>query len=332
VAEMKRDLRYTFNRILCYFLALVMAGSIVLAVACGVASGMLRSESFVQSKFEKYNSQLLKEVDTAIEGVAESTGLPTKAYTASVQSGHIQTVLHQVSGNLVYGYKTDFSDSKYLYGYYRTGIINFCKENGIAITEEEIVRDACFAVDTFNQVCGDESTSFVLPFQQTYTRNPFYMIIFSIVAFIASSIILGFITYGRHKKYDYIGMGVLTGGVVLFALPTFAIMMKYSSLLHFSDVDVYNYGIADVINSILRIYSLIGIVITIIGAVILTINYSYYKRKSIKMKTEHDINVKLRKEFMQDHKLASDENEQAALENAIAEEAAEQAGNIPKIE
>lgn len=321
---MNNDLRFTFHRIGCYFLALIMAGSIVLSLTMGIASAMLRTESYVQGKLEKYNSQLLEEVNTAISGVAEDTNLPTKAYTESIKSGHIQTVLHQVSGNMVYGYRTDFTESKYLYGYYRTGIINFCKENGIAITEDEIVRNACFAVDTFNEVCGDESTSFIIPFQQTYTKNPFYAIIFSVVAFVASIIILSIFTFGKHKKFDYIGLGIATGGAVLFALPLFAIIMKYSSLLHFSDVDVYNMGIADVIDGILKVLMLVGVVVFIIGLVILYANYKYYKKKAENIKTEHDINMKLRREFMEDHRATNDARKREALGNAIMEETLDQ--------
>lgn len=321
---MNNDLKYTFQRIGCYALALVMAAAIVLSVSLGIASAMLRTESYVQGKLEKYNSQLLEEVNTAISSVAEDTNLPTKAYTESIKSGHIQTVLHQVSGNMVYGYRTDFTESKYLYGYYRTGIINFCKENGIAITEDEIVRDACFAVDAFNEVCGDESTSFILPFQQTYTRNPLYAIIFSVVAFIVCSIILGIFTFGKHKKYDYIGLGISTGGAVLFVLPLFAIIMKYTSLFHFSDVDVYNMGIADVMDGILKVFMLVGLVIFIIGTAVLFANYNYYKKKSVSIQTEHDINMKLRREFMEDHRATTDAEKREALENMIMAETLDQ--------
>lgn len=324
---MHNDLRFTFQRIGCYLLALIMAASIVISISVGVTSGMLRTESYIQHQFEKYNPQLLKEVHTSISNVAQDTGLPTKAYTESIQSGHIQTVLHQVSGNMVYGYRTDFSDSKYLYGYYRTGIINFCKENGIAIEEEDIVKNACFAVDAFNQVCGDESTSYIIAFQQTYTKNPIIAIVVSILAFIASVAILTFVTYGRHKKFDYIGMGIAIGGAVLFALPLFAILMKYSSLLQFTDVDVFNYGIADVIDGIFKVLMVIGVVVFIVGIVILSANYKYFKKKAIRIKTEHDINMKLRKEFMEDHRATENDRDREALENAINQEAIEQTYN-----
>lgn len=324
---MNNDLGRTFQRIGCYILSLIMAASIVVVVLVGIGSGMLRTEKYVQSRMEKYNAELLHEVDTAIENVAQDTGLPTKAYTQSVREGHIKTVLHQVSGNLVYGYKTDFSESKYLYGYYRTGIINFCKENGIAIDEDEVVRAACFAVDTFNNVCGDESTSFIVLFQQTYTKNPVIAVVASVFAFIACLIILSMFIYGKHKKYDYIGMGVATGGAVLFFLPLFAIFMKYSSTLHFTDVDAYNMGIADIINGIFMVYMAIGFVVFAIGASILIFNYNYYKKKIKDMKTEHEIHQKLRKEFMQDHMNAMDERERMALENAINEESADRTYN-----
>lgn len=322
---MHNDLRRTFQRLGCYLLALIMAGSIVVAAVIGIGSAMLRTEKYIQSRMEPYNSQLLAEVDNAIENVAQDTGLPTKAYTQSVREGHIKTVLHQVSGNLVYGYKTDFSDSKYLFGYYRTGIINFCKENGIAITDDEVVRASCFAVDAFNQVCGDESTGFIILFQRTYTKTPLFAIILSIVAFLACVIILTFFTYGRHKRYDYIGMGVSTGGAVLVFLPLFAILMKYSSTLNFTDVDVYNMGIADIMDGIFMVYMAVGAVVFIIGTTILMFNYRYYKKKEEQIRTEHMINKKLRQEFMNDHRAAQEQIDRDALQAAIDQEAMERA-------
>lgn len=319
---MKFDIKHAIVKLFCYFLSLVVAASVVTIITMSVGTGMLRTEKYVQGRFDKYNAQLLEEVNTSVENLVQDTGLPTRAFTESIQTGHMNTVLHQVSGNIVYGYKTDFSESKYLYGYYRTGIINFCKENGIAITEDEIVRNACYAVDAFNQACGDESTASIMPFEQTYTKNPLYAIIISVVAIIACFIMLNLLILGRHKKFDYIAAGISAGGATLFALPLLSLIMDYSSTLHFTDVDVYNMGIADTIDGVFKVLMAIGVILFIGGTAILVMNFQYYKHKGIQIKTEREINQKLRREYLENHQAALEAREKATLENKEDEEPA----------
>lgn len=296
MAERNHDLSFRFKRAICYFLALVMAGSVVMSVAVGIASGLLRTETFVQKRYEAYISELLEEVNTAIAGVAEATGLPTKAYTSAIQEGHIKTALHQAANNTVKGFDTDFTESTYLYSYYHAGILNYCKENGVPITEDELNKDACFAVDAFNEVIGDESTSSIIIFALAYTKHPLKIIVLSIVAFIASLIAIDFIAFGRHKKFDYMGVGLIVAGETLIVLPFFAIAMKYTSTLRFMDVDIYNMALADVLDDIMRIYMIVGAVVLLIGIVVTVFNYRYYVHKTRTLKTEHDIRVKLMKE------------------------------------
>lgn len=293
------DLSLSFRRIVCYFLTLVMAACVVLSISIGISSGMLRTETFVQKRYEKYNSELLQEVNNAITGVADSTGLPAKAYTSSIQEVHTITALRQAANNAVKGFDTDYTESKYLYGYYRTGLLNFCKENGIPITEDELVKNSCFAVDIFNDTVGDESTSNIILFAFTYTRKPLTWILLSVFIFILSLVIIDFISFGRHKKYDYLGMSLIIAGEVQIILPLFAILMKYTSTLKFMDVDVYNMALADVLNDIMKIIMVIGAVVLIIGIVVTLFNYHYYRRKTTKLKTEHDIRLKLVEEQKQ---------------------------------
>ena len=312
-----RDLSLDFRRLFCYLLALIMAGCVVLTVSVSITSGLLRTESFVQARFEHYNKELLDEVNNALGGVAERTNLPTRAYTNAIQEGHVNTALHQVANNVVKGFATDYTESKFLYGYYRTGILNYCKENGIPITEEELVENACFAVDTFNDVVGDESTSNIIIFALAYTKYPLIAVIGSIIAFVLCIVILEFITYGRHKKFDYISIALITAGETLIVLPLFAILMKYSSTLHFMDVDVYNMALAEVLDDIMKIFILVGFVVAAIGVVITMINYRYYSHKTRTLKTEHDIRVKLMNEQKAMNEKLFVEKEKEAIESEI---------------
>lgn len=317
MSNKKHDLAFSLRRVAYFFMALIMAACVVSSVSVGIASGLLRTESFVQKRFEKYNSQLLDEVNTALEGVADTTGLPTKAYTGAIQSGHIRTALHQAANNIVKGYDTDYTESKYLYGYYRTGILNYCKENGIPITEDELVRDSCFAVDVFNDTVGDESTKNIILFALAYTNKPLMVIIFSVLIFIACAVIIDFTSYGKHKKYDYMGMGLITAGETMVILPVFALLMKYTSTLRFMDIDVYNMALADVLNDILKIIMAVGVAVLIIGIIMVVYNFRYYSKKTEYLRTEHDIRAKLLDEQKALHKEQFARAEMEAIDRDI---------------
>lgn len=317
MSDKKHDLTVSIRRIAYFFMALLMAACVVLSVCVGISSAVLRTESFVQKRFEKYNSQLLQEVNAAISGVADATDLPTKAYTEAIQEGHIKTALHQAANNIVKGFDTDYTESKYLYGYYRTGLLNYCKDNGIPITEDELVRDSCFAVDVFNDTVGDESTKNIIIFALTYTNKPVLLIIFSVLIFIACAVIIDFTSYGRHKKYDYIGVGLITAGETMIVLPIFALLMKYTSTLRFMDVDVYNMALADVLNDILKIIIAVGVAVLVIGIIMIVYNYGYYSKKTEYLRTEHNIRAKLIDEQREVNKEKFAREEMSAIDRDI---------------
>ena len=317
MSDKKHDLTVSIRRIAYFFMALLMAACVVSSVCVGISSAVLRTESFVQKRFEKYNSQLLQEVNAAVSGVADATGLPTKAYTEAIQEGHIKTALHQAANNIVKGFDTDYTESKYLYGYYRTGLLNYCKDNGIPITEDELVRDSCFAVDVFNDTVGDESTKNIIIFALTYTNKPVLLIIFSVLIFIACAVIIDFTSYGRHKKYDYIGVGLITAGETMIVLPIFALLMKYTSTLRFMDVDVYNMALADVLNDILKIIMAVGVAVLVIGIIMIVYNYGYYSKKTEYLRTEHNIRAKLIDEQREVNKEKFAREEMSAIDREI---------------
>ncbi len=308
---MRNNASFITRKVFNCLIAFIMAGCIAISFSAGLSSGLLCSQEFVQERMEQNNEMLLAEVDKKIqEVVAPQTKIPTKAFTSAVREGHIKTVLDQVSGNLVYGFKTDFSTSKYLYSYYRTGIINFCENNGVVLTEDEINRNACLAVDTFNQVCGDESTNFIIPFQEAQSQDPLNAILICMVVFILCYLILGFINYGGPIKYAYVGMSIMCAGVAMVVLSGFALLMNYSALFDFTDVDAFDLGISMVIDDVIRYMMAVGGVILLVGIVFMQVVYRILKRNAIAVQTEIDINQKLIHEFEQEVMLVEQEQEQ----------------------
>lgn len=291
-----KNATFGFKRFICYILAVVMAASATLFISVGITASLLRTNTFVQKRFEAYNSQLLKEVYNELGEVAEKTGIPKKAYTSAFSSKHMQSALHIASNNVVKGYKTDYSESGFLYDYCKNSIKKYCKKNDIPITNRQINQYACFAVDAFNKVVGDESTNNIIIIALTYTNKPAFAMLFSLIAFILCIFLIDFISARRHKKYEYMGISFIISGEVMFVLPFFAIIMKYANDLHFTDVDVYNMALADTLNDILKIIMVFGVLVFVLGVFLVVKNYRYYLHKAQSFNTEKQIVEKIKNE------------------------------------
>lgn len=279
----------SLKNFLCYFLALVMAASVTLFVSVGITASLLRTNTFVQHRYEKYSSQTLKIVYDELGKVAEKTGIPKKAYTSAITSKHIDSVLHIAANNIVKGYKTNYSESKFLYDYFSNSVRKYCEKNEISVTDEELNRDVCLAVDAFNNAVGDESTNNIIIIALTYTNKPIIAMLVSAVVFGLCIAVIDFVSRRRHKKFEYIGISFITAGEVLTVLPFFAIIMKYTSELHFTDVDVYNFALADTLDDILKMIMAVGVLILAFGIGIVVRNYKYYHHKAKSIKTEKEI-------------------------------------------
>lgn len=291
-----KNATFGFKRFICYILAVVMAASATLFISVGITASLLRTNTFVQKRFEAYNSQLLKEVYNELGEVAKKTGIPKKAYTSAFSSKHMQSALHIASNNVVKGYKTDYSESGFLYDYCKNSITKYCKKNDIPITNRQINQYACFAVDAFNKVVGDESTNSIIIIALTYTNKPAFAMLFSVIAFILCIFLIDFISARRHKKYEYMGISFIISGEVMFVLPFFAIIMKYANDLHFTDVDVYNMALADTLNDILKIIMAFGVLVLVLGVFLVVKNYRYYLHKAQSFNTEKQIVEKIKNE------------------------------------
>lgn len=291
-----KNATFGFKRFICYILAVVMAASATIFISVGITASLLRTNTFVQKRFEAYNSQLLKEVYNELGEVAKKTGIPKKAYTSAFSSKHMQSALHIVSNNVVKGYKTDYSESGFLYDYCKNSITKYCKKNDIPITNRQINQYACFAVDAFNKVVGDESTNNIIIIALTYTNKPAFAMLFSLIAFILCIFLINFISARRHKKYEYMGISFIISGEVMFVLPFFAIIMKYANDLHFTDVDVYNMALADTLNDILKIIMVFGVLAFVLGVFLVVKNYRYYLHKAQSFNTEKQIVEKIKNE------------------------------------
>lgn len=291
-----KNATFGFKRFICYILAIVMAASATIFISVGITASLLRTNTFVQKRFEAYNSQLLKEVYNELGEVAEKTGIPKKAYTSAFSSKHMQSALHIASNNVVKGYKTDYSESGFLYDYCKNSITKYCKKNDIPITNRQINKYACFAVDAFNKVVGDESTNNIIIIALTYTNKPAFAMLFSLIAFILCIFLVDFISARRHKKYEYMGISFIISGEVMFVLPFFAIIMKYANDLHFTDVDVYNMALADTLNDILKIIMVFGVLVFVLGVFLVVKNYRYYLHKAQSINMEKQIVEKIKNE------------------------------------
>ena len=78
-------------------------------------------------------------------------------------------------------------------------------------------------------------------------------------------------------------------------MPFFAIVMKYTSEFHFTDVEVYNLALADTLNDILKIIMAVGVVVLVVGISMVVKNYRYYNHKQRSINTERQIIEEIKK-------------------------------------
>ena len=311
------DINNKVRKAVCSIISVIMAACIALSVSAIVASGVLKTQEFVAERLAKCQDILLDELVKADEEIMSKQSIfPVKVYTDAVGEPHIKTALLRTSGNLVFGYKTDFSDSTYLYSYYKTSIVNYCNQNQIVIDpqmEDMIARDSALAVDVFNQVCGDESTNFIIPFLMAQSSKPIKVTFVCCLIFILCMLIVKRLNYGDYFRHSYTAMAIIIAGFVMIVLPLFALAMNYPALFDFTDVQAYNLGIQYCIEDTLKILAGTGGVLLIIGIVTMNVVFNRFRNIVLNVQTEMDIAEKLRREYMEEQ--MKFEMEQGIIDN-----------------
>ena len=260
--------------------------------------GNFSSESFIKERVEQNKDAIIAELDSEVKTLAKTTGLAKTAFTGAVNDDNFSVISETVTKNLKYCYKTDFSDNVDLYNIYSASISDPDRNGGKELKSNEVSRYASLAVSTACKVLNQNGTSSVLVFNAIQKQYFVYAVITSIVLSIICVVVLELINKGRHRKFSYIGMGVITAGYLLCAGTFFVEKMNYVNKNVFLVFDPYNNAIRTCFNDVLAKNYYVGIALFAVGFIMLIVNYNYFRKKNIKAEKEREFNKRLVTDFL----------------------------------
>jgi len=98
------------------------------------------------------------------------------------------------------------------------------------------------------------------------------MIIICIVA-------LELLNNGRHRKFNYIGMGLTTAGAVNIASTLLILRKGYLNTYSFCSFEAYDSAIKHCFSMLFNIFLILGVIIFAVGFIMLLNNYRYYNER-----------------------------------------------------
>lgn len=278
--EIKKN--YSASNIVNELLSVILAFSIVAFCASIVFLSCFKTTGFVERKFQAYNTEVVEAVNDRLELIANESGFSAEAYTSCFNEETANIVLNKIIKNISYSYTTIFSDDADIYAFFKTGITNYCYENNIDISKQEISANASLAVDAVNEVLGGPSTAKIQVVRFVNSSKMMAVIIASAFMIVGSMTVIYALNKGRHRRLNYYGMGVTSAGAVLTFGSLFAVVNNYAGDYKFCENIIYDKAIGDITLFSIDICMLVGIPFILIGFVLLIGNYHYYKAKKRK--------------------------------------------------
>lgn len=302
---MKMDTKYALTKALSYVLAFILAFSIIVLVFSGLTMGFIQSKGYVVNQIQSHESEIISEINREFDDKSEFLTLSPEVFQNALSEGDTRIIVEKAVENMLYNYSTDFSSDNDIYALYKSGMTRYCQNNNIDISNKEIEKNAALAVDIVDEALGGNATSQIKLYRTTGSSRMMYIIVAPIILMIASWVILDIINYGRHRKYSYIGLGIVTSGYTLTAVSVLIKSMEFTKKYKFCTIDVYNMGIADTVDAILSVMFIIGITLSVVGLFLLIHNYRYFLNRNREMIAVHEHNEVLRGEYMDELVMAN---------------------------
>ena len=290
---------YFFKRISCTLLSILLAASIVCLTVSLLFVGFFGNEQFVQDRIDQNKTEIIADINDEVKKLAKTTGLPKTAFVNAVNEDNFSVVSFTVAKNLKYCYRTDFSENVDLYNVYYNAVSDTSRNGGKKLHSNEASRYASLAVTTACKALNQSGTANVRLFNALSKNFFVFSVISSVVVLIASVVALELVNKGRHRKYSYIGMGIITAGYVLVAATMFVEKMGYIEKNVFLVYDPYNKAIQTGVLDVIHYDIYIGAVFLAAGFIMLLLNYNYFRKKNIKAVKEREFNKKLATDFLE---------------------------------
>lgn len=282
-------------------LAIVLAVSIVVLSSAVVFTACFQSNSFIKKNLDNYSEQTISIINDRFKQIARDTDFPEEAYINALTKENTSVIFDKVIESFNFNYSTQFADDSDVYDLLKAGMTNYCHINNIDVSENEICLNASLAVDAINEVMGGSSTANIKIMILSRSKKMAYSIIVPAVLIVACIIILDNINRGRHRKFNYIGMGFSISGFVMTFATVFALIRKYISNYKFCDNVIYNSAIRDIVIMCTKMLAIVGAVCIVIGFVMLVRNYVYYSRRKQERNERLEHNEQMRFEYLEEY-------------------------------
>lgn len=292
------NFKYFLMKLSCLVLSLSITLSLVMFLfgICNVV--MFQNRSFIRNSIINQKTTFISDVSNTFDEMQDDFSVPVDALKLALERGAIDVVAEKASKNFIYSYSTDFTEDEALYNTFAGAIGQYCRENDIDVTDEQVGINSSLAVTVINRELGGTATSGVSIFGLSKNRILAFMIGGSAILFVAAYFLLDFINYGRHRKYSYIGMGIITAGYVMTLIPMYIKKRGYVENFNHCSVDLYNNAINDLYGRIFYIFLIVGLILFVAGAVILIVNYRYFKIKGEKAKAAKESSEQMMNEYI----------------------------------
>ena len=211
--------RYYFQIFICSAAAIAMGLAIVVFVSGVFTASLFRSEGFTKTFIERHETEIIAEIDKSMQSVSSVTGIPVDAYQAAYTGSSFSILSTERSRDFINGYSVDFSETVPLYNAFYSSISDYAGSNALSLNGDSISKNASYAVDAVNNVLTGNDPAEVAILKVGRSRTIVYGFIAAAFMVIAAGIVLEVLNDGRHRKYNYIGMGIVTGGYILVFVP-----------------------------------------------------------------------------------------------------------------
>lgn len=270
---------YFFRRLSLFGLSMLLALSLVTLVSGAVAVGLGKTQQFVAAGVEKQQTAVLATVEAALQDAALLSDLPEDIWNGAINQENFSIISSVVARAFIFQTNTDFSNDTNLYQTLTTHLTVYYRTQGVNVSGETVSAQASFAVFAVNEALDAQDTAGIAVFSLIQSPYVMYGVIASAFLIVASVLGLDLINRGRHRKYSYIGMGLMTAGYVLSFVPAYIQWRKYVETYRFCAYFPYDNAVKICVNIWLCVLLAFGMVFFLSGLIMLVKNYRYMKSK-----------------------------------------------------
>ena len=291
--------RFLLRKLSSFLLSVVLAFSISLA-AYGITSVvMLRSETLYEKYVTAYSEQFKNDLANELTNQMPDDKVPTSAFIDALDDGALRFLIKKSAANVVSQNRNDFAYSEDLFNLINNSVKKYVDENNVRISDSELSALVSLSVDIINGFVINNDVTRIYQFKYAQSNRAVVIMAVSFVLAIVCAISLRYVNKGRHKMYSYYGMSLASAGYLEIFVPLFAIKTGMVSNHAASGYAVFDAAAVDEATMFLHLQMIIGVVLLAAGLITLVMNYRYLKNKTDQIKTQREINSKIKDEYME---------------------------------